>query len=59
MDDKEFIVEPLNIESHEIAEVVGAAVQTLPPLQREVLILAQYEDFSLDEITRPVEVGTE
>ncbi len=50
LDDEEFIVEPMNIESQGIAEVVGAAVQTLPPLQREVLILPQYEDFCLDEI---------
>ena len=32
----------------------------LPPLQREVLLLAEYEDLSLDEIARAVEaeVGT-
>jgi RNA polymerase sigma-70 factor (ECF subfamily) len=32
----------------------------LPPLQREVLILSEYEDLSLEEIARAVEaeVGT-
>jgi RNA polymerase sigma-70 factor (ECF subfamily) len=32
----------------------------LPPLQREVLILAEYEDLSLEEIARAIEseIGT-
>ncbi|MBL8295874.1 MAG: RNA polymerase sigma factor [Bryobacterales bacterium] len=42
------------------AEVVGAAVKALPPLQREVLVLAEYEELSLEEIAVAVtaEVGT-
>ncbi len=48
------------IDSTDIAQLVGEAVRLLPPLQREVLILAEYEDLSLDEIARAVntEVGT-
>ena len=44
----------------DVAEAVAAAVQALPPLQREALILAEYEDLSLEEIARAVEaeIGT-
>jgi RNA polymerase sigma-70 factor (ECF subfamily) len=48
--DEEFVTQPMhveNIERREIAETVGNAVRSLPPLQREVLILAEYEDLSL------------
>jgi DNA-directed RNA polymerase specialized sigma24 family protein len=38
--DDQFIVEPVDMESRELAEVVGTAVQSLSPLQREVLLLA-------------------
>jgi RNA polymerase sigma-70 factor (ECF subfamily) len=43
-----------------VAEAVGSAVRSLPPLQREVLILAEYEELSLEEIARAVqsEIGT-
>jgi RNA polymerase sigma-70 factor (ECF subfamily) len=48
------------IEVGEAREMVGRAVAALPPLQREVLILAQYEELSLEEIAMAVhtEVGT-
>ena len=39
----------------DVAAAVAAAVQALPPLQREALILAEYEDLSLEEIARAVE----
>jgi RNA polymerase sigma-70 factor, ECF subfamily len=44
----------------DIAESVSRAVRSLPPLQREALILAEYEKLSLDEIARAVgaDVGT-
>lgn len=44
----------------EIADRVGAAVQSLPPYQREALILAEYEELSLEEIAQVAgtEVGT-
>ena len=40
--------------------MVARAIGALPPLQREVLILAQYEELSLEEIAIAVnsEVGT-
>jgi RNA polymerase sigma-70 factor (ECF subfamily) len=49
------LVEHLGIE-----QAVSAAVAALPPLQRETLILATYQGFSLQEIaeTLGVEVGT-
>jgi RNA polymerase sigma-70 factor (ECF subfamily) len=56
----EFATPAVDLESRETADAVGAAVASLVPLQREVLILAEYEDLSLDEIARAVdaEVGT-
>jgi RNA polymerase sigma-70 factor (ECF subfamily) len=61
--DEEFAIQPTNvghIERAEIAGMVANAVRSLPPLQREVLILAEYEDRSLEEIARTVEseIGT-
>ncbi len=44
----------------ELAEAVGRAVLALPPLQREVVVLFEYEELSLAEIASIVEadVGT-
>lgn len=58
--DERFVAQPLGTSFNETAEVVGAAVRMLPPLQREVLILAEYEELSLEEIARAVEseIGT-
>lgn len=58
--DDHAVTEPFNMESSEIASIVGDAVRALPILQREVLILAEYEQLSLEEIARTVEseVGT-
>jgi RNA polymerase sigma-70 factor, ECF subfamily len=60
LDDEQFIVHPEDLVSRETSEIVGAAVQALPPLQREVLVLAQYEGLTLGEIANVVgtEVGT-
>ncbi|HLJ46361.1 MAG TPA: RNA polymerase sigma factor [Bryobacteraceae bacterium] len=43
-----------------IASLVEVAVQSLPPLQREALLLFEYEGFTLEEIGRLVDadVGT-
>jgi len=41
---------PLDIEGQERAEAVKRAILLLPPLQREAVILAEYEDLSLEEI---------
>jgi RNA polymerase sigma-70 factor, ECF subfamily len=60
LDDEQFVAEAFSIERREIAEIVGEAVRALPPLQREVLILAEYEELSLEEIAQAVdaEIGT-
>jgi len=57
---EEMVVEPIDPGDAETAELVARAVNALPPLQREALILAEYEGFSLKEIARTVEaeVGT-
>jgi RNA polymerase sigma-70 factor (ECF subfamily) len=41
----------------ERANLIAAAITALPPLQRETLILAEYEELTLDEIS--VAVGAE
>jgi RNA polymerase sigma-70 factor (ECF subfamily) len=60
LEDEEFIAEVAEVEDRETSEIVGAAVSSLPPLQREVLILAHYEGLSLHEIAQiaNTEVGT-
>jgi RNA polymerase sigma-70 factor, ECF subfamily len=60
LEDEHFVAEPVDVRAGEIAEIVGIAVRSLPPLQREVLVLAEYEELSLEEIARVVdaEVGT-
>jgi RNA polymerase sigma-70 factor (ECF subfamily) len=60
LDDDQFVGLPFDIQRRETAEIVGEAVRSLPPLQREVLILAEYEQLTLEEIARAVEseVGT-
>src|SRR5262249_49478726 len=56
----QFTSEPLDLEGVETAEAVARAVQSLPPFQREALILATYEEMPLEEIARvaEVEIGT-
>ena len=43
---------PVDLLGQERGQMVAWAVQTLPPLQREAIILAEYEDLTLDEIAR-------
>jgi RNA polymerase sigma-70 factor (ECF subfamily) len=45
-----WIAAPIDIAGMERAETVARAVAALPPLQREALILAEYEEMSLEEI---------
>lgn len=47
---------PLDLAGLERAEMVARAVAALPPLQREALILAEYEELSLEEIGRATQV---
>jgi len=62
--DEQFVAQPVQVEAGgialDVAEIVGRAVRSLPVLQREVLILAEYEELSLEEIARAVdsEIGT-
>ena len=51
---------PLDVERGDIGEAVGRAVRALRPLQREVVVLAEYEGLTLAEIARAVDadVGT-
>jgi RNA polymerase sigma-70 factor, ECF subfamily len=60
LEDEQFSAAPVDPGRGEIAELVGEAVRSLPPLQREALILAEYEGLSLEEIAQAVEaeVGT-
>ena len=60
LDDEQFVAQPVAVDRGETAAIVGRAVRSLPPLQREVLILSEYEELSLEEIARAVEseVGT-
>ena len=48
---------PIDPAGLERGEMVARAVAALPPIQRETLILAEYEDLSLEEIARAT--GTE
>lgn len=59
-EDEAYSAEPVDPARGELAVIVGEAVMALPPLQREALILAEYEALSLEEIARVVgsEVGT-
>jgi RNA polymerase sigma-70 factor, ECF subfamily len=43
---------PFDIEGQERAEAVKRAMLLLPPLQREAVILAEYEELSLEEIAQ-------
>ena len=61
LDDEEAgVAEPVDLERGEVGEIVGRAVRALRPLQREVVILAEYEGLTLAEVARAVDadVGT-
>src|SRR5690348_10776670 len=52
LDENTSIAGPIDFAGLERAEIVARAVAALPPLQREALILAEYEEMSLEEIGR-------
>lgn len=58
-DHEDFPVEPLLTDCR-VEEIVSQAVQALPPLQREVLVLVEYEGMTLEETAGAVAsaVGT-
>jgi RNA polymerase sigma-70 factor (ECF subfamily) len=55
LDDEQVSIDPIAVADSDVVRTVAAAVGALPFLQREVLILAEYEELSLDEIARAVE----
>jgi len=60
IDEEQFVASPISMDGLDIREIVGRAVRALPPLQRDVFVLAEYEEMSLEEIARAVDanVGT-
>lgn len=60
IDEERFVAQPVDMERRETSQIVADAVRALPPLQREALVLTEYEHLSLEDIARIVdaEVGT-
>jgi RNA polymerase sigma-70 factor (ECF subfamily) len=60
LDGDTLTAQPIDPERGELGDIVGQAVRGLAPLQREVVILAEYEGLTLAEIARAVDadVGT-
>jgi len=60
LDDDAVVAAPLDLDRGDVGDMVGRAVRALGPLQREVVILAEYEGLTLAEIARAVDtdVGT-
>jgi len=52
IDEDALLAAPVDLAGLERAETVARAVAALPELQREALILAEYEELSLEEIGR-------
>jgi RNA polymerase sigma factor (sigma-70 family) len=52
LEDETAICPPIDPVNRERSEIVAQAVAALPPLQREALILAEYEGMSLEEIAQ-------
>ncbi|HEV8414424.1 MAG TPA: RNA polymerase sigma factor [Bryobacteraceae bacterium] len=50
LEDDAFVFQPLNVREDGRAEAVEKAILMLPPLQREAVVLAEYEEMSLEEI---------
>jgi len=46
---------PVDLPGQERDEIVARAVQMLPPFQREAIVLAEYEELTLEEIARATE----
>jgi RNA polymerase sigma-70 factor (ECF subfamily) len=50
LDEESCVIAPMDVVGLERSEMVARAVAALPALQREALILAEYEEMSLEEI---------
>jgi RNA polymerase sigma-70 factor (ECF subfamily) len=55
LDDETSICPPFDVAAFARGEAVKKAVLLLPALQRETLILAEYEDMTLEEISKATE----
>ena len=60
LDDDAVVAESVDLERGEVGDRVGRAVRALRPLQREVVVLVEYEGLTLAEVARAVDadVGT-
>lgn len=60
LDEEAIVAEPVDLDRGEVGDSVGRAVRALPPFQREVVILVEYEGLTLAEVARAVDadVGT-
>ena len=52
LEDDAVVSQPLSVREEERAEAVERAILMLPPLQREAVVLAEYEEMSLEEIAQ-------
>ena len=52
LEEESAICAPIDSMGRERSQMVSEAVAALPPLQREALILAEYEEMALEEIAR-------
>ncbi len=52
LEDECSVCPPFDVAGLARAEIVSRAVQALPQLQREAIVLAEYEDLTLEEIAR-------
>ena len=57
LDDEALICAPLDVMEAERGEAVATAVAQLPLLQREVLVLAEYEEIPLEQIAQTTGAG--
>lgn len=53
------LIQPIDPAGLDRAEIVARAVTALPPLQREAIILAEYEEMSLEEISQATQAELE
>jgi RNA polymerase sigma-70 factor (ECF subfamily) len=60
LDDDAVGAEPVDLDRGDVGDMVGRAVRALKPLQREVVILVEYEGLTLAEVAGAVDadVGT-
>lgn len=57
LDEEQFVASPMPFDNPDVGDFVARAVRALPPLQREVFVLAEYEELSLEEIARAVDTS--